>query len=211
MALSRQVRWSFPSYPGFKVFQYASGTTTKQATYTTSALSVANANPLSADANGLLGAMYEDPSLSYKYVMAPSTDSDPPTNAIFTQDNATGAAAEAGILAVLSKPADYTVVATDGDDLILLVDASLAAVTITLYTAVGNTGRKIRVVKTDSSAFTVTIDPSGTQTWNGATTKVLGDQYEATNGVSNGSNWISFGDSLVEENAQPILEGQVFS
>jgi len=50
--------------------------------------------------------------------------------------------------------------ATDGDDLIVLVDATLGAVTITLYTAVGNSGKKVRVVKTDSSANTVTIDTS---------------------------------------------------
>lgn len=211
MALMPMPRLWLEDYASPKCFFYAAGTTTKQSAYSTSALSTALANPLSADANGLFAAIYFDPALSYKVVVAPSTDSDPPTNAIYTQDNLTAASAEAGILAVLSKTANYTVVATDGDDVIILADATLGNITITLYTAVGNTGLKIRVVKIDSSANTVTIDPSGSQTWNGATTKVLGRQYEAANGVSNGSNWIDFGTTPTLEDAALILATQVFS
>lgn len=206
MALIPQLRIYIPTLPSATLDVYLAGTTTRTNTYTTSALSTANANPVVADANGLFGAIYLDPSVgAVKAVLKNSAGTE-----IFTQDNIATSSNEAGILAVLSKTADYTVVTTDGDDVLILVDASLAAVTVTLYTAVGNTGKKVRVVKTDSSAFTVTIDPSGTQTWNGATTKVLGAQYEAANGVSNGSNWIAFGDSPVEEDAQFVLSGQVF-
>jgi hypothetical protein len=37
---------------GYKLYTYIGGTSTPQATYTTSALSVANANPVILDANG---------------------------------------------------------------------------------------------------------------------------------------------------------------
>ena len=211
MSLMPLPRLFLEDYASPKIFFYAAGTTTKVDAYTTSALATPLANPLSADANGLFAAIHFDPAVAYKVVVAPSTDTDPPTNAIFETDNMTGTGAEAGIIAVLSKTADYVVVVTDGDDVIVLVDASLGAVTVTLYTAVGNTGKKIRVVKTDSSANTVTIDPSGSQTWNGASTKVLGRQYEAANGVSNGSNWIDFGTTPTLEDAALILATQVFS
>ena len=207
MALIPQLRLFIPSLPAGTLDAYAAGTTTRIDTFTTSALSTPNANPVVADANGLWGAIYLDPSLgAYKFVLKNSAGVEQ-----WTQDNVATTSPGTGILAVLAKTADYVVVAADGDDLILLVDASLAAVTITLYTAVGNTGKKIRVVKTDSSAFTVTIDPSGSQTWNGATSKVLGAQYEAVNGVSNGSNWVAFGDSPVEEDAQFVLAARCFA
>lgn len=206
MALMPFLRLFIPSLPAGTLDVYVAGTTTRTNSYTTSALSVANANPVVADSTGLWGNIFLDPAVAYKFVLKNSAGVEQ-----WTVDNATGTAAEAGILAVLSKTADYVVVATDGDDVIVLVDASLGNVTITLYTAVSNGGKKIRVVKTDSSAYTVTIDPSGSQTWNGATTKVLGRQYEAANGVSNGSNWIDFGTTPTLEDAALILATQVFS
>jgi hypothetical protein len=73
---------------GLKLFFYIPGSTTKRNTYTTSALSVANNNPVVADGNGLFPAIYVDSELGYKCVLAPSTDTDPPAAPIFTQDNA---------------------------------------------------------------------------------------------------------------------------
>src|SRR3990167_6518841 len=95
MALMPLPRLWLEDYASPKIFFYSAGTTSKIDAYTTSALSVALANPLSADANGLFAAIYFDPALSYKVVVAPSTDSDPPTNAIYEQDNMTASAAEA--------------------------------------------------------------------------------------------------------------------
>lgn len=190
MALIPQLRLWLPAYPGFKLFAYIAGSTTKQNTYSDSALLTPNANPVVADSGGLLGSVYLDPALSYKFVVAPSTDTDPPTSPLYTQDNVTSANANA--LTVLSKVGNYAVASTDGGDVIVLADATLGSMTISLYTAVGNSGAKVRVVKTDSSANTVTIDPSGTQTWAGATTRVLGFQYQSTGGVSDGANWQEF-------------------
>ncbi len=211
MSIRGPVRWSFPAYPGALLFQYAAGTTTKLDTYTTSALSVQSANPMSADANGLFAALYEDPAKSYKYVLAPSTDADPPTSPIFEQDNV--GETSSGLFAVITTAVDYAVVASDGSDVLILVDASAGARTITVYTAIGNKGRKLRVIKTDSSANTVTIDPSGTQTWSGSLTKILSSQWEASDGASDDINWAEFANvsssSVVSGNS--ILANRVFA
>ena len=73
---------------GAKVFFYQNGTTTKQNTYTTAALTTPHANPVVADANGKLPAIFLDPSLpDYKVVITTSTDTDPPLSPIDTVDN----------------------------------------------------------------------------------------------------------------------------
>jgi len=205
MALMPMLRLFIPSLPSGTLDVFAAGTTTRTNSYTTSALSTANANPVVADSTGLWGSIFLDPAVAYKFVLKNSAGVEQ-----WTVDNATGTAAEAGILAVLSKTADYVVVATDGDDVIVLVDATLGAVTITLYTAVGNTGKKIRVVKTDSSANAVTIDPSGSQTWSGATTRILNAQWEGASGVSDGSNWVEFERRRPSNDADVIYASQFF-
>lgn len=209
--LMPQLRLFLPAYPSAKLFSYVAGSSsTKQSTYSDSTLSTANANPLSAAASGLFGAIFFDPALAYHIIVAPSTEVDPPTGtAIIDQDNVVTAPGQQ--IAVLSKTANYTVLVGDGDDVLVLCDATAASFTLTLYTAVGNSGRKVRVVKIDSSANTVTIDPNGSQTWNGASTKVLGRQYEAANGASDGSNWIDFGTTPNYEDAALHIAMQVYS
>ncbi len=76
---------------GYKLFTYRAGTSTKQATYTDSSGSVQNANPIILDSNGR-ASVWNDVSLSYKYVVAPPNDTDPPTSPVWTQDNIQGAA-----------------------------------------------------------------------------------------------------------------------
>lgn len=88
-------------------------------------------------------------------------------------------------LAVTSKTTTYT--ATTSDDLIF---ASGSAFTITLYTASGNSGRIIRIKKTDSSTSNIiTIDGNASETIDGALTTTLTTQYEEVGLVSDGSNW----------------------
>ncbi len=86
-----------------------------------------------------------------------------------------------------SKTADYTSTSNDGT---LTFDASGAARTCTLETAVGAAGRIKVIVKTDSSANTVTIDPNATETINGASTLVLSSQWDRAVIQSDGTNWI---------------------
>ena len=66
---------------GGKLYTYEAGTTTPLATYSDSALSVANTNPIVLDGNAYAGTIYTDPDLSYKFVLK---DSDDVT--IWTQD-----------------------------------------------------------------------------------------------------------------------------
>jgi len=81
---------------GGKVFTYAAGTTTKQASYTDSTGSTPNANPVLLDARGE-ASIWLDQSLAYKVVIAPSTDTDPPTNPIWTQDGISAPIAAAAL------------------------------------------------------------------------------------------------------------------
>jgi hypothetical protein len=69
-----------------KLFTYRAGTSTKLATYTDSGGLTQNANPIVLDFRGECN-LWIPPNVSYKYVLAPSTDSDPPTSPIWTVDN----------------------------------------------------------------------------------------------------------------------------
>lgn len=69
---------------GGKLFTYAAGTSTKLAT-TVSAAGANNANPIILDYRGEAN-VWIPPNVSYKFVLSPSTDTDPPTHAIWTVD-----------------------------------------------------------------------------------------------------------------------------
>lgn len=85
-----------------------------------------------------------------------------------------------------SKTANYTATSTDT---YINVDASGGAVVITLPAVSGNTGLEINVKKIDGSVNTVTIDGNGSETIDGATTRVIAVQYTAYTLVCTGSGW----------------------
>jgi len=87
---------------------------------------------------------------------------------------------------VATKTANYT--ALQSDD-IIRGDATSGAITITLPTAVGNTGEVFHIKKIDSSVNAVTIATTSSQTIDGVTTQTLGVQYKNLTVVSNGSGW----------------------
>lgn len=90
---------------------------------------------------------------------------------------------------VLSKTANYTVVAADKGALILC-DASSAAFTVTLpAAATAGAGFEVAVKKTDTSINTVTVDGDGSETIDGATTFPLDEQYEEVTIRSDGAGW----------------------
>lgn len=70
---------------GYQLFIYAAGTTTKLSTYTDSALTSANTNPIVLDSAGRC-TMFLD-AYAYKFVLASPTDTDPPASPIWTVDN----------------------------------------------------------------------------------------------------------------------------
>lgn len=74
---------------GGKLFTYAAGTSTKLATYANAGGTTTNNNPIILDANGQCDC-YLQGGLSYKLVLAPATDTDPPQNPYWTEDNISG-------------------------------------------------------------------------------------------------------------------------
>lgn len=76
---------------GGKIFTYTAGSSTKQTTYSDSAGTVPNANPVVLDADGrLTGQVWLTAGVSYKIVLTASTDTDPPASPLQTWDNVSG-------------------------------------------------------------------------------------------------------------------------
>jgi hypothetical protein len=76
---------------GYKLFFYAAGSSTKQNTYTDSTGNTANSNPIVLNSLGqAANAIWFTEGLDYKAVFAPSTDTDPPSSAVWTRDDLSG-------------------------------------------------------------------------------------------------------------------------
>jgi Glycine-rich domain len=72
---------------GYQLFVYIAGTTTKRDTWSDEPQTTANTNPIILDASGRARIFLEaDTPESYKFVLAPPTDTDPPTSPIWTID-----------------------------------------------------------------------------------------------------------------------------
>ena len=92
---------------------------------------------------------------------------------------------------------------------VLRIDATSGNKTVPLLTAVGQQGVFYTVIKTDSSTNTVTVDPDGAQTINGASTYVLYRQFDSVTFLCTGTGWeiVSFhSDRKKELSAYSINE-----
>ncbi len=95
-----------------------------------------------------------------------------------------------GAVSALAGPNDtvvtsaYTVAASDD---VIEVNASGGAVTVTLTAGASTANRLLVVIKTDSSTNGVTIAAAGADTINGASTFVIGTQYQAATLYSDGT------------------------
>lgn len=98
-----------------------------------------------------------------------------------------GATGGSSDLSIVTVTTTYSI---GNNDNLVLANATSGAFTVTLPTAVGITGRQIRVFKTDSTVNRVTIATTSSQTINGSTTQVLGTQYDVVTMVSDGANWV---------------------
>lgn len=87
---------------------------------------------------------------------------------------------------VVVKSSAYTATTTDE---VILVNASLGSVTITLPTAVGST-HLYWVKKVDSSTNTVVVNTTSLQTIDGGTSATIKVQYASITVASDGSNWL---------------------
>ena len=112
---------------------------------------------------------------------------DAPNQATAAAASAAAAAASAAsgmYSAVQDKSANYTVVAGDAGDLIRVTTTS-GAVTITLPTiSTVEDGFKVAIVKWTGDANAVTVNRSGSDTINGATSSTIGSQYSQTTFVA---------------------------
>ncbi len=94
---------------------------------------------------------------------------------------------QSATLITASKTASYTLTASDS---VVLVDATTAAVTITLPVASTVSGQIYHVKRTDSTTNTVQISRSGSNTIDGQNNSiVLALQYTTISLVSDGANW----------------------
>lgn len=82
--------------------------------------------------------------------------------------------------------ADTTLTATDA---IMFVNATSAAVTLTLPAASTVPGQRYFMKRTDGSTNTVTVQPNGAETIDGYTTVTLGEQYASATIVAAGGVW----------------------
>lgn len=93
---------------GGKLFLYTAGTSTKQPAFTDSTGNTELPDPIILNARGEIApsamsascGLWLDPTLAYKMVLAPPTDTDPPTNSFWTVDNVVSA--DAAVLAALT-------------------------------------------------------------------------------------------------------------
>lgn len=74
------------AYSGAKLFFYEAGTSTKLNTYSDRSLSSANTNPVVLNSAGRPAVEIWLQDRDYKVVLAPSTDTDPPTSPIWSSD-----------------------------------------------------------------------------------------------------------------------------
>lgn len=82
----------------------------------------------------------------------------------------------------VTKTGTYTAGTSD-----YVIDCTSGTFTVNLFTATGNTGR-ILIIK-NSGTGTITVDPSGAQTVDGASTYSLSAQYATVQIVCDGTNW----------------------
>ena len=79
---------------------------------------------------------------------------------------------------------------TAGEETLILVDASSAAVTITLPS--GEDDLEYHIKKVDSSSNAVTIDGDGSETIDGLTTRELTTQWAALSIIYTSGSWYIF-------------------
>lgn len=133
---------------GYKLFFYTAGTTAKLDTYTTSAGSIANSNPVVLDTYGFPSnggnrvQIWLQEGESYKVVIASGSDTDPPASGITLADGITGI--------------------NDIQDLVsewLLYSAAPTYVSSTSFTVVGNqtalfhVGRRVKSTVSGGTAY----------------------------------------------------------
>lgn len=103
----------------------------------------------------------------------------------FLVSDGSGSWSFSGGPARVAKTTTYT--ATTADK--VLTVATSSAWTLTLYTAVGNAGRTLKIIKVSGDFNALTVDGNGSESINGNATTSLNTQWETLEIISDGSNW----------------------
>jgi hypothetical protein len=190
---------------GAKLYIYQAGTLTPVDSYTTSALSVANTNPVVASAAGVFPPVWLQAG-DYKFIYTDASD----VQLLAPIDNYTVEIEGSQLSYVTSvKTANFTVVAGDRSKM-FLVDASGAPGSNVLVTADSDaltSGFPFIVVNTGATG-TVTVQGTGGQTVDGVATITLAYQNSAANFVSTGAlGWQTIAKSGVNSSITDVLTG----
>jgi hypothetical protein len=179
---------------GHKLFFHAAGSSTKQNTYTDSTGNTANANPIVLNALGQSDtAIWFTEGLDYKAVLAPPSDTDPPTSAIWSRDDLSGI-----------------------NDASISVDQWVASgltptyVSATSFTLVGDqttafhVGRRLKSTVTAGTAYsTITASAYGALT----TITVVNDSGSA---LDSGLSAVSYGLPTSDNTSIPVIKDSDF-
>jgi trimeric autotransporter adhesin len=87
---------------------------------------------------------------------------------------------------IVTKTSNYTATANDNT---ILANTQAGAVTITLPTAVGISGKLYTIKKIDSTANVVTVNTTSSQTIDGSTSYTMNTAYSGVNIQSDNANW----------------------
>lgn len=176
---------------GALLYVYDAGTSDLASIYTDKGLTVASANPVTADSGGLMPFAYRGTG-NYKVVIKTSSGT-----TIDSEDNLPGALDTSTFAAATfaksdadctAKTSDYTVVSGDLGT-VLNVNPTSAAVAITLISAVTATNGRGLTIRHTGTANQVNIATVSSQTIDGLTSKSLLGEYESVELVSDGANW----------------------
>lgn len=171
---------------------YDAGTTSTRTVYQDSAAATPWSQPITLTSAGRLSYSIYVPEGAWKFVITTAADTGF-ASPIVSEDNIPGASASATSFAtpltpVLSKSANYTIVAADLGS-VIRADATGGAFTLTLPSAAATTSGKGFWVMQVGTSGAVTLATVSSQTINGVTTFVLRPQYAHVWIVSDGTNW----------------------
>lgn len=174
---------------GGKLYTYEAGTLTPKATFTTADGDIQNANPVILDLNGYANVWLDDG--SYKFILTTSADA-----TLWTIDDVQGDTSASFGSQVVTQATNLAITNVFGQAII----NATATQTHSLPPAASVGSGFYYVVNNTSSSGTVTVDPDGSETINGAA------NYAFTAGTSglvytDGSNWFtSFDKALTAAN-----------
>lgn len=173
---------------GAKMFVYLAGTTTKATVYTEMTGLSTSSNPVVLDSRGETPyGIYVVGGSSYKLVFAPSTDTDPPSAAIWTRDNL--------------DPVNDTTVTVDEWQASGFTPTYVSATSFTVTgdrTASFNVGRRLKSTNTGGTIYsTITASAYSSVT----TVTVVNDSGTLDSGLSS----VSWGLQSATNPSEPLL------